>query len=31
MSKKDIGTSLALYPSLIVVIGAMKEDKPNYL
>lgn len=31
MTKKDIGTSLALYPSLIVVIGAMKKDKPNYL
>lgn len=29
--KKDIGTTLALYPSLIVVVGAMKDDKPNYL
>lgn len=31
MTKKDIGKSLALYPSLIVVIGVMEENIPNYL
>lgn len=31
MTKKDIGKALALYPSLMVVVGTMNDDKPNYL
>ena len=29
--KKDIGNSLALYPTPLVVVGAMVEGKPNWL
>lgn len=29
--KKDIGNSLALYPTPLAVIGAMAEGKPNWL
>ena len=29
--KKDIGSVLALYPTPLVVVGAMVEDKPNWL
>lgn len=29
--KKTIGKSLALYPTPLVVVGAMIDKKPNYL
>ncbi len=29
--KKDIGNSLALYPTPLVVVGAMVDSKPNWL
>lgn len=29
--KKDIGNSLALYPTPLVVVGAMVDGKPNWL
>ena len=28
--KKNIGTNLALYPTPLVVVGAMVDSKPNY-
>lgn len=28
--KKDIGNSLALYPTPLVVVGAVVEGKPNW-
>ena len=29
--KKDIGSVLALYPTPLVVVGAMVDGKPNWL
>ena len=29
--KKNIGNTLALYPTLLVVVGAMVNGKPNWL
>lgn len=29
--KKNIGNALALYPTPLVVVGAMVNDKPNWL
>jgi flavin reductase (DIM6/NTAB) family NADH-FMN oxidoreductase RutF len=29
--KKNIGTGLALYPTPLVVVGTMVNDKPNYM
>ena len=30
MSKKNIGATLALYPSPLIVVGAMVEGKPTW-
>ena len=29
--KKEIGNALALYPTPLVVVGAMVDGKPNYV
>lgn len=29
--KKNIGTTLALYPTPLVVVGAIVNNKPNYM
>jgi len=31
LMKKEIGNALALYPTPLVVIGTMVDDKPNYV